>query len=77
MTQFTTVILSLEQLIIVYDCMTDRIIDWTAEVKRREKAGDTIGGLPSNLNKLEDARNEVATVLAVHGIQRRGFTSRK
>ena len=64
--------LSLEQTILLYDALTDMIIDWRAEVKRRLKDKEEVGGLGRNLERLEDARDGVSSVLRRHGIMRGG-----
>jgi len=70
-----TVVMTINQLCLTYDALTDKAIDWRNELRRRAKAGETAGGLDRNYNEVLDARDAVAYELRKFGIQRNTSSS--
>jgi hypothetical protein len=70
--KYVSVELSLKQLMLVYDALTDKVIEWDKTVLLRNNAGEDATGLERNLDDLDDARDEVAKVLRKFGVMRRG-----
>jgi hypothetical protein len=62
--------LSVQQMLLAYDAMTDKLYEWRTELRLRAKNGGELRGLQRNYNTLMEARDALRDVLRQHGYQR-------
>lgn len=65
-----TVTLSVQQMLLAYDAITDKLYEWRMELRLRANTGSEVGGLQRNYDQLMEARDALRDVLATHGYQR-------